>query len=95
MSASKRFSFWIPALCLMVVLLQWAVWSQVGLNISPSLVAEIAVPAEDARRVLQTGLGDTTVNAFDQVIDSKFRTADLSDLCYQLRDWPLPGCTVG
>ncbi|TVP55609.1 MAG: hypothetical protein EA349_09160 [Halomonadaceae bacterium] len=79
----------------MVVLLQWAAWSQLGLNTTPSPVTEMSVSGEDAGKLLKSESGNTAANAFDQDVDSKPRTAGSGDLCQQLRGWPLPGCNMG
>lgn len=106
MNKIGKLSLWKPAACVFVVLLQWAVWSHLGLEITPA-------SNEPAEKMMQD-LGQTDGDHSDQEAFShhettagtgwefeikgknkKRRSLPPEDLCWQLKDWPLPGCRLG
>lgn len=106
MNKIRKSSLWKPAACVLVVLLQWAVWSHLGLDITPA-------PNEPTEKVMPdlgpadadysgqedfSGHETTAGTGWEFEIkreNKERRSVPPENLCWQLKDWPLPGCSLG
>jgi|GEM_PF-7108852 len=83
-----------PTACLLAVLLQWAAWSQIGLEGSTdSGVARVLAPESVELAKTAKKASESHALKFEQGQKAP-HTADFSDFCRQLKEWPLPGCSI-